>query len=191
MGTIHNPSGRDSQAGAAPDGFAVLDECHRETLVALGKLEALVTRLETGAVDAESRTLAADVVRHFSTTARQHHQDEERHVFPKLASSSDPVVMQAVLRLQLDHTWLEEDWMELSPHVDAVACGQSWYDVDVLREGVAIFAALSRDHIALEESCLYPEALARLQPGESLEMGREMAARRRARRRGADASGPA
>ena len=90
--------------------------------------------------------------------------------------------MQTVLRLQQDHNWLEEDWMEISPQVDAVACGLSWYDLDLLREGVEIFAALSRDHIALEESVIYPQARAHLGADAQREMGREMAARRRAQR---------
>jgi hemerythrin-like domain-containing protein len=122
-------------------------------------------------------------VRHFSTTARQHHTDEERHVFPKLAASGDPAIEQTVMLLQQDHRWLEEDWMTLLPHLDAIACGQSWYDAALLREGSEIFAALSREHIALEETCLYPQARARLRPDEQREMSREMAARRRAARR--------
>ncbi|MEP7303134.1 MAG: hemerythrin domain-containing protein [Caldimonas sp.] len=171
----------DAQPASTPaDGFTVLDECHRTTLAALDRLEELVALLERGDDDATARTIAAGIVSHFSTTVRQHHQDEERHVFPPLAASPDGDVVQTVLRLQQDHNWLEEDWMELSAPLDAVACGQSWYDIDVLREGVTIFAALSRDHIALEESILYPQARARLGAGEQREMGREMAARRRA-----------
>jgi len=179
--TLRKPSARTDQA------FVVLDECHRQTLAALDKLDTVVARLEAGTVDGGTRALAGDVVRHFSTTARQHHEDEERHVFPKLATSADKAIVQAVLRLQEDHNWLEEDWMSLEPQLDAIACGQSWYDVAVLREGSNIFAALSRDHIALEETYLYPEARARLRPGEQEEMAREMAARRRAARRAAGA----
>lgn len=171
------------------DGFSVLDDCHRMTLAALVRLEALLAQIERREVDAATRTIAADIVRHFSVTVREHHQDEERHVFPALASSTDGEVVQAVLRLRQDHDWLEEDWLEISPHLDAVACGQSWYDVDVLREGTAIFAALSRDHIALEESLLYPQARVRLGAGERREMGREMAARRRQARGGGRRAG--
>jgi hemerythrin-like domain-containing protein len=63
-----------------------------------------------------------------------------------------------------------------------VATGQSWYDLDALREGAEVFTALSHDHVALEESYIYPQARARLRPDERREMGREMAARRRAQR---------
>ena len=174
-------SGQPHQA-ALRDGFDVLDACHRQTIFALGKLSALVTRLAVQGPDEGARELANEIVRHFATTARQHHEDEERHVFPKLAASGDAGTVQTVLRLQQDHNWLEEDWRELAPHLDAVASGQTWYDLDLLREGAAVFSALSRDHIALEESLIYPEARARLGSGERHDMGREMAARRRAQR---------
>jgi len=104
-------------------------------------------------------------------------------VFPKLLTSGDADIVQAVQRLQIDHAWLDADWRELSPLLDAIACGQSWYDDDVLREGVDIFAALLLDHMALEESYIYPQARTRLLASERGEMGREMAARRRAARK--------
>jgi hypothetical protein len=67
-----------------------------------------------------------------------------------------------VLRLQQDHGWLEEDWLELEPQLQAVAHGYSWYDIDSLRHGVGVFTALYHDHIALEESLIYPEAKAHM-----------------------------
>jgi hemerythrin-like domain-containing protein len=165
-------------ATAWPDGFEVLDACHRQTLAQLEALAALSARIQEGPPDVAMRASAARIVAFFSTTARQHHEDEERHVLPQMSTSADPEIAQAALRLQQDHDWLEEDWKELSPHVDAIACGQSWYDVDLLREGTQVFIELSRDHIALEESCIYPLARARLGERPRLEMDREMAARR-------------
>jgi hemerythrin-like domain-containing protein len=170
---------------ATPDGFEILDTCHQQTLVALDTLAALVKHLEQGDDD-QAREMANEVVKFFSTTARQHHEDEERHVFPKVVASPDPEVVHTVLRLQQDHRWLEEDWMELSAHLEALAAGHSWWDLALLREGSQIFIALSHDHMALEESCIYPEARSRMQQGERKEMGREMAARRRAQRGGAN-----
>jgi iron-sulfur cluster repair protein YtfE (RIC family) len=169
-----------STRAAFDDGFAVLDACHRKILLALDKLSALVGRLETTGTDAEARSMAAEVLTFFSTTVRQHHEDEERHVFPRLATDSDAETVQAVLRLQQDHDWLEEDWMALSPHLAAIAAGQSWWEVESLRDGLSVFSALLRDHIALEESLIYPQARQRLQGVQRRDMGREMAARRRA-----------
>lgn len=174
---------------ATIDGFEVLDDCHRQTLGALDTLAALVARLRDQGVDDRARAMAAEVVKHFATTARLHHEDEERHVFPKLLASGDAQTVQTVQRLQQDHHWLAEDWRELSAHLEALAGGQSWWDPALLREGAEIFIALSRDHITLEESCIYPEARTRLKTAERREMGREMAARRRAQREARKAAG--
>ena len=168
-----------ASSASVRNGFDVLDVCHRQTVFALGKLAALVSRLAAHGPDEQARELAAEILQHFSVTAREHHEDEERHVFPKLLTSDDPDIVQAVLRLQQDHGWLAEDWMALSPHLDAVACGHSGYDLDVLREGAAVFTALSHDHIALEESIAYPQARVRLHTGDRRAMALEMAARRR------------
>jgi hemerythrin-like domain-containing protein len=178
------PEPRDGRAAAAAtrSAFGVLDECHRRTLAALDKLEAIVEHIDDD-VDAQTRMLAAEVVRHFSTTVREHHEDEERHVFPKLLATAE--TEQTILRLQQDHHWLEEDWRELEPHLDAIARGQNWYDVAFVRDGVTVFSALARDHIEIEETCLYPEARAHTGAVEAEAMGREMAARRRAARRAA------
>lgn len=162
------------------DGFESLDLCHRQSLLALGQLAAMLARFEAHGPDPDVRELAKAVTRHFSTTARQHHADEERHVFPPLVAGGDPEIVQAVQRLQQDHCWLEEDWLELSPHLDALASGQSWYDIDLLRHGSEVFIALMHDHMALEESYIYPEARTQVPATERVAMGREMAARRRA-----------
>lgn len=164
------------------DGMDVLDVCHSQMIFSLGKLSALITRLSVHGADAEARAMAAEIVAFFSTTVSQHHEDEERHVFPKLLAGGDARTVQAVLRLQTDHDWLEEDWLALSPHVAAVAGGQSWYDLDLMRDAAAVFTALLHDHIALEESLIYPQARTALPASERREMGREMAARRRAER---------
>jgi hemerythrin-like domain-containing protein len=63
-----------------------------------------------------------------------------------------------VRRLQQDHGWLEEDWLELAPQLEAVANGYNWYDLAMLQHALPIFTELYREHIALEESLIYPEA---------------------------------
>ncbi len=166
------------------DGFSVLDACHADMLKAASALERLVTVVLKDAVTPLDKASAAAVAEFYATTARRHHEDEERHVFPAMLASGNPELVQAALRLQQDHGWLEEDWMELESHVQAIATGIGQCDIDVLRQGVEVFAALHRDHIALEESVAYPQAQAQLGPAGRRAMGREMAARRRAERAG-------
>lgn len=138
--------------------FEALDTCHREVLATLRDMAALIDHLDDKGVDAVARRMASDIVRFFSQTARAHHADEERLVFPGLLASGDAELVQHILRLQQDHGWLEEDWLELSAQIDAVAQGYSWYDIDALRQGTAVFTELYKDHIDLEESLIYPEA---------------------------------
>jgi iron-sulfur cluster repair protein YtfE (RIC family) len=170
-----------SRIGVA-GGFTALDACHRQTFSMLDELSALVTRLEHEGPDAETRVRAAKIAAFFSTTAREHHEDEERHIFPALVKGAKPEIVQAVVRLQQDHDWIEEGWFELAPHVAAIAAGRHSYDLETMRESIAVLAALYHDHIELEESFIYPEARARMPSDGQREMGREMAARHHAER---------
>jgi hemerythrin-like domain-containing protein len=184
-----HPSTHSSARSSPTDGFDALDVCHRQILFTLGKLSALITRLGDAGADAQARELAAEILHFFDTTVRRHHEDEERHVFPPLIAAGDPQTVQAVLRLAQDHSWLEEDWMELQPQLAAIAGGQTWCNVEQLQEAAQVFSALLHDHVALEESLIYPQARQQLQGSARRDMGREMAARRRAERQQARRSG--
>lgn len=175
--TAHPPSNPE-QGAPTLQGFDVLDVCHRHTLVALGRLAALMSALRRGEVDADVRALAREVHAHFEGSARLHHEDEERHVFPALLERGDASTVQAVLRLRQDHGWLEQDWREIGPQLDAIAGGQSWVDLDALHEAVQVFTTLSHDHIALEEAFIYPQLRNRLPERAQRDMAREMAQRR-------------
>src|SRR5262245_35148736 len=111
---------RGDSAKPAHQAFGALDQCHRETLQRLDELSTLVAALELDGPTPEARSSAARIARFFSTTAREHHEDEERHVFPTLLKGGAPEIVEAVVRLQRDHDWLEEDWFDVAPHVLAV-----------------------------------------------------------------------
>ena len=147
---------RESVAALPP--LDQLDRTHHHMVDMLGQLTALVTHLEANGVDDSARRSAKLLCKFFSETARSHHADEETLVFPILIRQGDPALIAHVLRLQQDHGWLEEDWLELSPQLQAVAEGYSWYELDSLRQAVSVFATLYQEHIALEESLIYPEA---------------------------------
>ncbi|MEK8026287.1 hemerythrin domain-containing protein [Pseudaquabacterium rugosum] len=135
-----------------------LDRTHRQMLQTLEQLGQLVEHLDAHGVDATARATARTICAFFAEHARRHHADEETLVFPLLIARQDPGLTQHVLRLQQDHGWLEEDWLELAPQLQAVGEGYSWYEIDGLRHGVGVFTALYQEHIALEESMIYPAA---------------------------------
>lgn len=136
--------------------FESLDRTHRQVMAMLGQLTQLVEQLDAAGIDEPARQLATEICQFFDDTARAHHVAEEELVFPGLLASDDSELVQHVQRLQQDHGWLEEDWLELGSHVRAVGEGQGWYDLDVLRSAVPVFTELYREHIALEETIVYP-----------------------------------
>jgi iron-sulfur cluster repair protein YtfE (RIC family) len=160
------------------DALEPLEEGHRQTIRMLTEFAALVARVEADGIDSRAREVATMLDSYFSQDLKQHHLDEEKTVFPLLAENRDTQTVQAVARLVQDHAWLRADWRVLSPLVRAIAADQSWVDVQVLRDGVDVFCALSRDHIALEESLIYPQARIRMLEASRREMRRTMSAHR-------------
>lgn len=150
---------RPSRPPAPPlPAFAELDLTHARILESLKQFDGLLNHLDTVGHDTKARRTASDLCKFFAGDARHHHAEEERTVFPGLLNGSDTVIIEQVHRLQQDHGWLEEDWRVLQPQVQAIADGIGGFDMEMLRHALPVFAALYRDHIALEESMIYPAA---------------------------------
>lgn len=138
--------------------FEALDRTHAQVLEVLDQFDQLLQHVDDNGPDAVAQASARTIYDFFAGHARQHHADEEQHVFPGLLNSPDTELVQHVRRLQQDHGWLEEDWLELAPQIEAIAAGYSWYDLAMLRHALPVFTAMYHDHIGLEESLIYPEA---------------------------------
>ncbi len=138
--------------------FESLDETHRQIIDGLGQLDSLLALLTQPGEETRATALAARICRFFGTIARDHHELEETRVFPSLLEGANAGWRAHVQRLQQDHDWLEEDWMELEPHLQAIANGYRGDHLEFLREALPGFNALYHEHIALEESLVYPEA---------------------------------
>ncbi len=143
--------------------FDALDRLHAQILQVLTQFDRLLEHLDDNGPDAVAQASANEIYTFFADSARQHHADEEQYVFPSLLASNDAELIQHVRRLQQDHGWLEEDWLELAPQIEAIAKGFSWYDLAMLRQALPVFTELYKDHIGLEESMIYPEAKRRQQ----------------------------
>lgn len=141
--------------------YDALDACHRKTVELLQNLTTLSQALEDDTLDADGRKRASAIDQFFSVTSRLHHEEEERTVFPALLASGDADLVQAVLSLRQDHGWMETNWALLGPQLRAIAKGEGWIDPSEFQRGVDVFVQLCVDHIALEESTIYPESKAR------------------------------
>lgn len=144
-----------------PASFEALDQTHREVMHTLVELARLLDHLDAHGADAAARQQAQAICAFFDGAARAHHAAEEQVVFPSLLASGDEDLVHHVRRLQQDHGWLEEDWIELGPQLRAVAEGYNWFDLDMLRHAIPVFAELYHDHIALEETVVYPASRSR------------------------------
>jgi hemerythrin-like domain-containing protein len=140
--------------------FQALDACHQKILVHLSSLSALIQRVESAGVDDVARHMAGEIEAFFSDTSRQHHAEEERTVFPPLLSKGDTDLSNVVHSLQQDHGWIEENWIELAPQLRAIALGNTWTDAAEFLHYAEVFVDLCREHIALEESMVYPQSKA-------------------------------
>lgn len=141
--------------------FEALDACHQQVLAHLLQLVSLAEQLRDNDPGPNEKLRAAAIEGFFSGTSRQHHEDEEKTVFPLLLESEDPQLIAAVRTLQQDHGWIETNWSELSPLLSAIASGIGWPDSKEFGAEVRVFAQLCRNHIALEETLIYPESKAR------------------------------
>lgn len=162
--------------------FDFLDASHRDIAKRLNELSLLMDAIDNEALDADVRTRGQAVLSFFASDARQHHLDEEKHVFPALLHSADTGVADMAARLSQDHGWIEENWLQLSPALDAALQGQCWFDGQELRHSVSLFRELYQDHMLAEETLAYPEARKRMNAQQAAGMGREMAKRRATRR---------
>ncbi|WP_342619335.1 hemerythrin domain-containing protein [Rhodoferax sp. GW822-FHT02A01] len=140
--------------------FEALDACHLQIQRTLQDLTRLARRLETGGVNEMDRKLAGDIESFFSNTSREHHAEEEAHVFPQILASGSAKLSAAVKSLQQDHGFIEENWIELAPQLRAIAEGNDWVHAEEFQHNVSTFLELLNGHIALEESLIYPESKA-------------------------------
>jgi iron-sulfur cluster repair protein YtfE (RIC family) len=143
-----------------PTPFEALDACHREILAHQKDLVELAREIETKGVDAPAQRKAGAIEAFFSGTSRQHHEQEEKTVFPPLLAMGDAALAETVRTLEQDHGWIEENWIELAPQLSAIASGNNWLDAAEFQHGVQVFVDLCTGHIALEETVVYPESRA-------------------------------
>lgn len=155
-----------SPAPALPS-FESLDRTHAQVLEVLKQFDQLLQHLDENGADEVAQASAQKIHVFFADSARQHHADEEQFVFPWLLNGGNAELVQHIERLKQDHGWLEEDWLELAPQIEAIAKGYSWYDLDTLRHSLPVFTELYIEHIGLEESLIYPEAKRRQQQAQA------------------------
>ena len=161
--------------------FEMLDACHERVERMLRLLVRLQQHLVHTGWDGDVAKAATDVMRYFDQAAPLHHEDEERHVFPPLLASGDPVLREIVLRLQQDHVDMAQGWARargvLATLTQAPAGGWSRLTPD---QTAALngFAALYQQHLKDEDGVVYPAAQRQLSDEALRAMSADMMRRR-------------
>lgn len=156
--------------------FEMLAACHERVERMLRLLEGLEAHLGEHGADAQAAAAARDVMRYFDVAGPAHHEDEERHVLPALAAGGQAALAD---RLHGEHLRMTHDWQALRADLAEIAAGRWSAGVAELRFARwQSFAALYREHMALEEAQAYPAVAGAADSASLAAMGEEMAARR-------------
>ena len=160
--------------------FEMLAACHERVARMLVLLQRLQSHLQSsGQSDTPAAEAARDVMRYFDLAAPQHHQDEERHVFPVLRACDDAVLAALAERLTQEHREMHSAWLALRPTLADLAGGR-WHapQAEAVFGQWQAFQALYQGHAQLEDEQAYPAAQTRLDATQCRAMGDEMARRR-------------
>lgn len=137
-----------------------LDATHAQMRYWLDELQRLVNHMEDHGWDLWARDHARSVIDFFGHTVRQHHVDVDRQVLPLVTGRGNAAIDSNIDRLRQDQGWLEENWREVQAQLQPVAEGFGGYDIDMLRHAADVYAALLLEHLAIENSLVFPAARA-------------------------------
>jgi hemerythrin-like domain-containing protein len=157
----------------------MLAACHLRVHDQCSTLLRLVPHIAAHGSDRAAREAATAVLRYFDVSARHHHEDEERDLFPALIEAmagSDAVCLRELTAaLTAEHRELEARWRTLRAVLALVAAGHT---VRLAQDDVSGFAQRYERHIAREESELLPMAARLLSDAELDRIGLAMRLRR-------------
>jgi hemerythrin-like domain-containing protein len=162
--------------------FEFFNETHRRVHEELRRLNRVVDDLVQDRLQPAGMARLKDILHWFDTAAREHHVDEEKHVFPALLAIGDERVTRMTRRLLQDHAWIDDNWQALKPLLLAVAGGNPRGEPVRLQELAHLFTELYMEHMGVEESMAYPKLRARMTPAAVAAAEQEMTQRRKVRR---------
>jgi iron-sulfur cluster repair protein YtfE (RIC family) len=165
--------------GAAAPGFArpldVLEACHGRIASQCDTLDRLLAHLPAHGAEAQAQHAARAVLVYFDTAALQHHDDEERNLFPLLEQAGAAGACDLVEALTLEHDEQALLWRHLRGQLQQIEAGAAaTLDAVLTRR----FVSLNRSHLEFENAHVLPLARQVLGAAELERLGRAMAARR-------------
>ncbi len=163
--------------------IGMLSDCHRRIERFLGVLIRVTKEVHGEALNSEQRIALDTALRYFRDAAPKHTRDEEDSLFPRLRQADTPDVKPVLRRVE---TLEDEHGCMDTSHAEVDRLGQQWLangtlpeaDLTRLSELLAGLDVTYRQHIAVEETEVFPVAASLLGEADRKSMGHEMAERR-------------
>lgn len=153
----------------------MLHACHERIMDQCATLQKLMSHLPMHGCDTQAQQAAQAIMRYFDTAGKFHHQDEEVDLFPLLRDCNNDEANKLADRLQDEHLYLDEVWMNLRARLQDIAEGKL---AALERTLVGDFSLAYGRHVMLENTKLLPLAARLLNEQQLQNIGKNMAARR-------------
>src|ERR1700682_4875758 len=162
------------------DPLEMLLACHRRIEKQLDTLKRLRAQVQARGVDAEASAAAQAVLRYFLKAAVNHHEDEEKDLFPLLEQRiTDPGERArfGIFRdeVERDHREIEASWARLRRPLEGIGEGLTR---TLAPDDVQAFVSAYSRHILAEEAALMEFFNRWLDAGDRMALGRSMSVRR-------------
>lgn len=149
-----------TQTAVALASLELQDVTHQLVQQFIGELQDMLPDLMASRLTASQMNVLDKIVVFFDKEMKDHHREEESHVFPWLLQQGDPKLSEKVRILQSDHEQLRLGWQELKTGI-AQAQALSLADSDALRASFERYSVCFVRHLVLEESIQFsPETQA-------------------------------
>jgi hemerythrin-like domain-containing protein len=174
-------------AGPAPLSESIFDEAlasfsrsHVNIVDCMNRLRILPAQLAQRGLDEGVRASAGQIYRFFHDAVLEHHDEEERELFPSLrhsAAAGDEAgfVQSLVARLEREHRELETLWDRIEPALRRLGRGKA---ADLDAKTVEELATAYLAHAQFEETAVLPLAQKILKSGDRSALALALAMRR-------------
>ncbi len=164
----------------ADESLASFSRSHVHIVDQMNRLRVLPMQLAERGLDDGVRAAAAGIYRFFNDAVLEHHDDEERDLFPALRHSAEPgdeagLVASLVARLEREHRELEALWDRIEPGLRRIGRGKAaTLDEQAIEQLAERYVA----HARFEEGAVLPLADRMLKTGDRAALALGLAMRR-------------
>lgn len=127
------------------------DVTHQLVQQFIGELQDMLPDLMASRLTAPQTNVLHKIVVFFDKEMKDHHREEENHVFPLLMQQNAPTLSEKVGILQADHEQLRSGWQALKTEIERAQL-PGMADSDALRASFDRYSMCFVRHLVLEES---------------------------------------